>query len=37
MDYELAFTDKKTTPRGGMALMKHMLDHLVFGEALKEI
>jgi hypothetical protein len=37
MDFELAFTDKEITPWGGMALMKRMLDHLKFGEALKAI
>jgi len=33
MDFELAFTDKEITPWGGMALMKRMLDHLGFAEA----
>ena len=37
MDFELAFTDKEITPWGGMALMKRMLDHLGFAEALKAI
>jgi len=37
MDFELAFTDKEITPWGGMALMKRMLDHLGFAEALKTI
>jgi hypothetical protein len=36
MDYELRFTDKKITAWGGMALMKRMLDHLGFEQALRQ-
>lgn len=35
MDFELAFTDQEITPWGGMVLMKRMLDHLQFEQALK--
>lgn len=34
MDLELRFTDKEITAWGGMALMKRMLDHMGFGNAL---
>jgi len=37
MDFELTFTDKKITPWDGMALMKRILEHLKFEEALKPI
>lgn len=36
MDFELRFTDKEITAWGGMALMKRMLDHLKFEQALSE-
>ena len=36
MNFELRFTDKEITPWGGMALMKRMLDHLGFEQALKQ-
>ena len=35
MDFELTFADKKITPWDGMALMKRILEHLKFEEALK--
>ena len=34
MGFELRFTDKEITAWGGMALMKQMLDHLGFDQAL---
>ena len=34
MDFDMRFTDKEITAWGGMALMKRMLDHLGFEEAL---
>lgn len=34
MDFDLRFTDKEITAWGGMALMKRMLDHMGFGNAL---
>ena len=34
MDFALRFTDKEVTAWGGMALMKRMLDHMGFGNAL---
>lgn len=34
MDFELRFTDKEITPWGGMALMKRMLEHIGFEQAL---
>ena len=34
MGFELRFTDKEITAWGGMALMKQMLDHLGFEQAL---
>ena len=36
MEFELRFTDKEITAWGGMALMKRMLDHLGFDEALSK-
>ena len=36
MDFDLRFTDKEITAWGGMALMKRMLDHLGFDEALSK-
>lgn len=36
MDFELRFTDKEITAWGGMALMKRMLDHLGFDQALAD-
>lgn len=36
MEYELRFTDKEITAWGGMALMKRMLDHLGFDQALAQ-
>jgi hypothetical protein len=36
MGFELRFTDKEITAWGGMALMKRMLDHLEFEEALSQ-
>lgn len=35
MGFELRFTDKEITAWGGMTLMKQMLDHLDFDQALK--
>lgn len=35
MNVELSFTDKEITAWGGMGLMKRMLDHIGFDEALK--
>ncbi|HUW98429.1 MAG TPA: IS1380 family transposase [Acidiferrobacter sp.] len=35
MGFELRFTDKEITAWGGMGLMKRMLDHLHFDEALR--
>ncbi|MDA8390025.1 MAG: hypothetical protein M0Z76_04720 [Gammaproteobacteria bacterium] len=35
MGFELRFTDKEITAWGGMGLMKRMLDHLHFDEALQ--
>jgi len=37
MDYELRFTDKEITPWGGLGVMKQMLDHMEFEEALADI
>jgi hypothetical protein len=34
MDFELRFTDKEITAWGGMAMIKRMLDHLGFDQAL---
>lgn len=36
MGFELRFTDKEITAWGGMGLMKRMLDHLHFDQALQE-
>ncbi len=36
MGFELRFTDKEITAWGGMGLMKRMLDHLHFDEALQK-
>jgi hypothetical protein len=36
MDFDLRFTDKEITAWGGMALMKRMLDHLQFEQALAQ-
>jgi hypothetical protein len=36
MNFELRFTDKEITAWGGMALRKHMLDHLQFEQALAQ-
>jgi hypothetical protein len=36
MNLELRFSDKEITPWGGMAIMKRMLDHLGFDDALKQ-
>lgn len=36
MNFELRFTEKEITAWGGMALMKRMLDHLGFEQALKQ-
>jgi hypothetical protein len=36
MGYRLRFTDKEITPWGGMGLMKRLLDHVGFEEALKQ-
>ena len=35
MGFELRFTDKEITAWGGMGLMKRMLDHLHFDQALQ--
>jgi hypothetical protein len=34
MNFELRFIDKEITAWGGMALMKRMLDHMKFDQAL---
>jgi Transposase DDE domain group 1 len=34
MDFELRFTDKEISPWGGMALLKRMLEHIGFEQAL---
>ena len=34
MNFELRFSDKEITAWGGMALMKRMLDHMEFDQAL---
>ena len=36
MDIRLRFTDKEITPWGGLSLMKQMLDHLRFDDALTQ-
>ena len=36
MNFELRFTDKEITAWGGMGLMKRMLDHMGFDEALMQ-
>ncbi len=36
MGFELRFTDQEITAWGGMGLMKRMLDHLHFDQALQE-
>ena len=36
MNFELRFTDKEITAWAGMGLMKRMLDHMGFDEALMQ-
>jgi hypothetical protein len=36
MEIQLRFTDKEIKPWGGLSLMKQMLDHLRFEEALTQ-
>ena len=37
MYFELAFTDQEITLWGGMVIMKRVLDHLQFEQALKTV